>query len=348
MTTPKNMAADGATTAANYPVRLLTTALVLTTVAFAWFGWVIVDSGRDAKIARDQSTRMEELRGVIRHFGEVLGGSVRLAVTTGDSKWEERYRRFEPPLGAAIDEVKGFAVNPSSARAAAQTDAANILLVKMENHAFGLVRAGRMDEAHAVIFSPEYEKEEQIYAQGITSFIDQIRRDIDERDRRDKRIDFLSMIGALVVLAISFAAWLSVVRGLQRWHTDLEQAVSERTQAEQALQRAHDELEERVTARTAELGKTNQALQAEITERKRTEEQLRVQATALDAAANAIMITDHSGTIQSVNPAFTALTGYTAPEAVGQTPRILNGGKQDEAFYRDLWQTISSGQVWSG
>src|SRR5208337_1871544 len=86
----------------------------------------------------------------------------------------------------------------------------------------------------------------------------------------------------------------------------------------------------------------------DITERKRTEEQLRVQTTALDAAANAIVITDHNGTIQSVNPAFTALTGYTAQEVVGQNPRILKSGKQDEAFYQNLWQTISSGQVWNG
>ncbi|MFZ0825803.1 MAG: PAS domain S-box protein [Verrucomicrobiia bacterium] len=86
----------------------------------------------------------------------------------------------------------------------------------------------------------------------------------------------------------------------------------------------------------------------DITERKNTEKILRVQSTALEAAANAIVITDHLGTIQSVNPAFTALTGYTAQEAIGQNPRILKSGKQDEAFFRDLWQTISSGQVWSG
>jgi PAS domain S-box-containing protein len=92
----------------------------------------------------------------------------------------------------------------------------------------------------------------------------------------------------------------------------------------------------------------NETLQNEIQDRKRTEEQLRVQSTALDAVANAIVITDHNGTIQSVNPAFTALTGYSAQEAVGQNPRILKSGQQDEAFYRNLWQTISSGQVWSG
>ena len=78
------------------------------------------------------------------------------------------------------------------------------------------------------------------------------------------------------------------------------------------------------------------------------EEELRAQAVALGAAANAIVITDLTGKIQSVNPAFTVLTGYTAQEAVGQNPRILKSGKQDEAFYQKLWQTISSGQVWRG
>ena len=68
----------------------------------------------------------------------------------------------------------------------------------------------------------------------------------------------------------------------------------------------------------------------------------------MEAAANAIVITDQAGTIQSVNPAFTTLTGYTAQEAVGKTPRILKSGSHDEAFYRNLWQTVSSGQVWSG
>jgi len=69
---------------------------------------------------------------------------------------------------------------------------------------------------------------------------------------------------------------------------------------------------------------------------------------ALDAAANGILITDQSGNILWVNAAFTALTGYTAQEVLGKTPRFLKSGCQDEQTYRNLWQTISSGQVWSG
>jgi PAS domain S-box-containing protein len=86
----------------------------------------------------------------------------------------------------------------------------------------------------------------------------------------------------------------------------------------------------------------------DITERSQAEETLRLQNAALEAVANAIVITDQSGNILRVNAAFTAMTGYTAQEVVGKNPRILKSGKQDEVFYRNLWQTISSGQVWKG
>ncbi len=86
----------------------------------------------------------------------------------------------------------------------------------------------------------------------------------------------------------------------------------------------------------------------DITERKRAEQQLRLQATALQAAANAIVITDERGIISWVNPAFTALTGYTLEEVSGRSTRILKSGRHDAAFYKTLWETILSGQVFHG
>jgi PAS domain S-box-containing protein len=86
----------------------------------------------------------------------------------------------------------------------------------------------------------------------------------------------------------------------------------------------------------------------DVTARKQGEEVLRLQNATLEAAANAIVIADQSGNILWVNAAFTDLTGYTAQEVLGKNPRLLKSGKQDEAFYRNLWQTISSGQVWRG
>ena len=69
---------------------------------------------------------------------------------------------------------------------------------------------------------------------------------------------------------------------------------------------------------------------------------------ALDAAPNSIVITDDHGTIKWVNPAFTKDTGYTFEEAVGQNPRILKSGKQEDSYYAEMWRTISGGNPWHG
>ena len=69
---------------------------------------------------------------------------------------------------------------------------------------------------------------------------------------------------------------------------------------------------------------------------------------AVEQAADSIVITDTEGRIQYVNPAFTAMTGYTSAEAVGQYPGTLQSGQHLPAFYREMWGTISSGRVWHG
>ncbi len=87
---------------------------------------------------------------------------------------------------------------------------------------------------------------------------------------------------------------------------------------------------------------------ADITERKQIEDKLRLQTSALEATINGMVITDRNGTIVWTNPAFTALTGYSAGEALGQNPRLLKSGFQDPAFYAKLWSTITSGRSWHG
>ncbi len=73
-----------------------------------------------------------------------------------------------------------------------------------------------------------------------------------------------------------------------------------------------------------------------------------VQIAALNAAENAIVVTNSRGVIEWLNPAFTAMTGFSPQEAIGQTPRILKSGKQDAGFYHEFWKTVSSGKTWRG
>ena len=86
----------------------------------------------------------------------------------------------------------------------------------------------------------------------------------------------------------------------------------------------------------------------DITERKQAERQLVLLTTALEAAANAIIVADKDGRILWANSAFSQMTGYSKEEIIGQSSRILNSGKQDPEFYRILWDTILAGTVWRG
>ena len=87
---------------------------------------------------------------------------------------------------------------------------------------------------------------------------------------------------------------------------------------------------------------------ADITARKQAEAELQLQGSALNAAANAIVITDPKGDVVWANPAFTKLTGYEVSEVLGKNPRVLKSGQHDTAFYRQMWETICAGLVWSG
>jgi diguanylate cyclase (GGDEF)-like protein/PAS domain S-box-containing protein len=86
----------------------------------------------------------------------------------------------------------------------------------------------------------------------------------------------------------------------------------------------------------------------DISKQKTAEQYSRLQRVALEAASEAIVITDASGSIEWANQAFTALTGYALEEVLGVNPRILNSGMMDRKFYKLLWSTILKGEKWSG
>ncbi len=76
--------------------------------------------------------------------------------------------------------------------------------------------------------------------------------------------------------------------------------------------------------------------------------ELRKLTLAIEQSGSIIEITDTDGLIQYVNPRFEEVTGYTAREMLGHDHRCLHSGEQDADFYRILWATIVSGQIWRG
>lgn len=85
----------------------------------------------------------------------------------------------------------------------------------------------------------------------------------------------------------------------------------------------------------------------DITLQRLADEEMRKLSGAIRQAADAVMITDYSGKIEYVNPAFEEMTGYSSIEMMGRTPRLLKSDKQSPAFYKRMWKIICRGGVFS-
>ncbi|MCK4889445.1 MAG: PAS domain S-box protein, partial [Candidatus Aminicenantes bacterium] len=86
----------------------------------------------------------------------------------------------------------------------------------------------------------------------------------------------------------------------------------------------------------------------DITERIEADAEYKKLSIAVEQSANAVLITDIDGKIEYVNPKFTELTGFKAKEVIGENPKILSSGFHPGQYFKELWETISSGRIWEG
>jgi diguanylate cyclase (GGDEF)-like protein/PAS domain S-box-containing protein len=89
-------------------------------------------------------------------------------------------------------------------------------------------------------------------------------------------------------------------------------------------------------------------LVTDVTPLKEAEAELELAASVFQSTAEGITVTNPQGVILSVNPSFTEITGYSAAEAIGQTPRMLKSNRHDQAFYAAMWQEITRKGRWKG
>jgi diguanylate cyclase (GGDEF)-like protein/PAS domain S-box-containing protein len=83
-------------------------------------------------------------------------------------------------------------------------------------------------------------------------------------------------------------------------------------------------------------------------ERSRTDEELQLASLVYQTSSEAMTVTDANGNIVAINPAFTALTGYTQEEVIGKNPSILKSGRHDQEFYQTMWHSLDSTGQWQG
>ncbi|CAK8719415.1 MAG: PAS domain S-box-containing protein/diguanylate cyclase (GGDEF) domain-containing protein [Candidatus Electronema aureum] len=89
-------------------------------------------------------------------------------------------------------------------------------------------------------------------------------------------------------------------------------------------------------------------IQTDITERRKLEQQLRLDQKIIENAEEAVVVTDAKATILDVNEAYTFIMGYERDEAIGQNPRICKSGHHDQIFYEEMWRQLTETGSWSG
>jgi PAS domain S-box-containing protein len=106
-----------------------------------------------------------------------------------------------------------------------------------------------------------------------------------------------------------------------------------------------DEMGEKIASQMRSIRKLNEDLERRVEERTA---ELRKLSQATENSPASVVVTDKNGIIEYVNPTFSAVTGYSAKEAIGQNPRILKSGDHPASYYKDLWDTVLAGKTWHG
>ncbi len=213
------------------PMRVLTLGLLLSVILLPVLGsimWSMYESL--ARIATNE-LNLQRVVGTVAHLNEVLTMHARLAAATGDSQWEQQYRKVEPELDGAILEVAMLAREAYEKNYAAQTKLAYTKLIEMESLAFALVRNGRNKEASELLFGEEYDAQKGLYSHGIMKMTEAVQtrtaQETNSFRQRIRHAGFL-MASSLVIL---LAAWL-IVSWIVRRHIILRRLAQAELAAE--------------------------------------------------------------------------------------------------------------------
>jgi PAS domain S-box-containing protein len=169
-------------------------------------------------------------------------------------------------------------------------------------------------------------------------------------DRKDK--DFGLSLGAdrYLLKPMEPDLLMEILREVmeERAHKRLERAVTDLEDESGYLKKHNEALIRKLESKMTQLEEANRLLRRELAERKQAEIQLRRLYTAIENAAECIVITDEKGGIEYVNPAFEKTTGLRKEDARSLDPDLMPDGLRDEPFYRALWNALLLKKPWKG
>lgn len=211
-------------------LKILLIPIILTFALCGGMAWYILDLYNAFKLLETREFKILNLSNQITYLDEVLSSSARLAATTGDKRWEQRYLDFVPQLDSAIAETEALAPSIFENDAISQTDEANNKLIAMEDRAFELINQGKLDEASGLLLSSEYEKQKEIYAEGLEKTTNSLRNYVQKIIQDKSQLTFSGLTIIAIGSGILLFAWILVLRRTQKYIQaiiDLETLISE-------------------------------------------------------------------------------------------------------------------------
>jgi signal transduction histidine kinase/NO-binding membrane sensor protein with MHYT domain/DNA-binding response OmpR family regulator/PAS domain-containing protein len=229
---------------AAFPSKLIYSILAFSFLIILFVGRETLHLKTELNESIRNDLRVEALQGTVMRLDEVLTMSARMAAATGETRWIERYRKYEPELDTAIQELYRLSIEKSIRAGLEATDSANHSLVKMEKRAFSLLAEGKQAEAHAIFESVEYNRQKSLYAEGI-DMLNEKRRDLANTNitRLQDRIQlvFLLLTPAMILLVL---CWFFAMKSIRAWRHASEASQSTLTERIREKERMEKQLQE--------------------------------------------------------------------------------------------------------
>ena len=192
----------------------------------------------------EQDKTLLELKGLVGRLGEkiiyldeVLTMSARLAATTGDLTWEDRYKRNEPVLIETINQVKSLSSSLVIQLFIEQTEGSNKKLMTMETQAFLAIHKGQSDLAKTILFGESYLMHKNNYADGIKKLLDSAKSNIEKEIKSQDQKIFQFFLSSCFVISILWFITFLIVRSHFSIRRKMEQNLrSAKEEAEKATQ----------------------------------------------------------------------------------------------------------------
>lgn len=197
-------------------LRILLIPIILTVGLCGGMAWYILDVYSSFKKIKTQDIEAIDLSNQIIYLDEVLTSSARLATSTGDKRWEERYLNSVPELDRVLAEIEKL-LPLIDTSGITNTDEANDKLIAMEEKALALVNQGKLQEANALLSSQEYEQQKIIYTQGITETTAALQKYVENNLQKQTRLTVSTLVAITIASIILLVAWIFVLQKMRRY-----------------------------------------------------------------------------------------------------------------------------------